>query len=113
MKNYSWPGNVRELENELARMVVFSGACEEISEKLLSGKIRQGHPVIEKTSRFITTLPIAIEALERRMLLESLEKSGWNKTRSAKDLGISRRNLIRKVKKYHFSPEMSSSFAKK
>jgi DNA-binding NtrC family response regulator len=45
-------------------------------------------------------LPGAMEALERRMLFEGLKRTGWNKTRTAKELGISRRNLIRKVERY-------------
>jgi hypothetical protein len=42
-------------------------------------------------------LPAAVEALERRMIVEGLARARGNKTRAAEDLGISRRNLIRKV----------------
>ena len=46
---------------------------------------------------FSMKLPAAVEALERRMIVEGLARARGNKTRAAEDLGISRRNLIRKV----------------
>ena len=46
---------------------------------------------------FSMKLPAAVEALERRMIVEGLARARGNQTRAAEDLGISRRNLIRKV----------------
>jgi len=46
---------------------------------------------------FSMKLPAAVEALERRMIVDGLARARGNKTRAAEDLGISRRNLIRKV----------------
>ena len=46
-------------------------------------------------------LPDAVEALERKMIYDELKKTRWNKTKAADVLGISRRNLIRKVAKYN------------
>ena len=46
------------------------------------------------------TLPEAVESLERQMIAEGLRQSKGNKTRAAEALGISRRNLIRKVQAY-------------
>ena len=45
-------------------------------------------------------LPDAIENLERKMIYDELKRTRWNKTKAAEALGISRRNLIRKVSKY-------------
>jgi DNA-binding NtrC family response regulator len=47
-----------------------------------------------------STLPEAVESLERAMILDGLKKAKGNKTRAAEALGISRRNLIRKVQAY-------------
>ena len=47
-----------------------------------------------------STLPEAVEALERQMIEDGLRKAKGNKTRAAETLGISRRNLIRKVQAY-------------
>lgn len=45
-------------------------------------------------------LKVAKEALERQMILEGLKKFRWNKSKLAKQLGISRAGLISKVEKY-------------
>ena len=39
------------------------------------------------------------------MLAEGLHRNGWNKSRTARQLGISRANLVAKVKKYHLKPQ--------
>ncbi|MBA2661788.1 MAG: sigma-54-dependent Fis family transcriptional regulator [Bradymonadaceae bacterium] len=105
MMQYRWPGNVRELENEIERLVIMSGDSELIDVDLLSPRITGKRdeapmPVISGLN-----LPQAVEHLERRMILDSLQKTGWNKTQTAKDLGVSRRNLIRKVAHYGLEDE--------
>ncbi|MEM9489561.1 MAG: helix-turn-helix domain-containing protein, partial [Myxococcota bacterium] len=103
---YDWPGNVRELENEIERLVVLAGDKSTIDESLLSQHIRQHVPsdqaVLNSPSR---SLPEAIRRLERRMILDALRRHDWNKTRASADLDISRRNLIRLVKKYELETE--------
>jgi transcriptional regulator with PAS, ATPase and Fis domain len=102
MMTYAWPGNVRELENEIERLVVLSGDDEVIEEDLLSARIRQhaAPPVEEAPEVEPSSLPEAVEALERRMILEALKRNRWNKTRASAELRVSRRNLIRLVQKY-------------
>jgi transcriptional regulator with PAS, ATPase and Fis domain len=99
--DYNWPGNVRELENEIERLVVLSGDEKLVGEELLSPRIRQQVLRDEVMGvREPITLPAALETLERNMIYEGLKKTHWNKTKTAVELGISRRNLIRKVTKY-------------
>ena len=102
---YPWPGNVRELENEIERVVVLSGPSRMIGVDLLSKRIVEhtGSPI--PTSSNPRSLPTALRSLERRMILEALRRHEWNKTRAAKDLEISRRNLIRLVQKYELEAE--------
>lgn len=103
LQQYNWPGNVRELENEIERLIVLAGDATEIDEQLLSPRIHQHVPRVdvavapEAVSR---SLPRSLRSLERRMLLDALERHDWNKTRAAAELEISRRNLIRLVQKY-------------
>jgi two-component system response regulator HupR/HoxA len=100
---YDWPGNVRELENEIERLVVLAGEGEAISAALLSPRLRAPREVVARAAPEAVPegdLPGALEEMERKMLLESLRRTGWNKTRTARELGISRRNLIRKVERY-------------
>jgi DNA-binding NtrC family response regulator len=98
--SYSWPGNVRELENEIERLVVFAGDDPVIQEEHLSRRIRE--PEVARVAHVgeAYSLPRAVSELERRMIVASLERNDWNKTRASAELEISRRNLIRLVQKY-------------
>ena len=100
LKAYDWPGNVRELENEIERLVILAGDEEVIEPALVSERIADsGEP--EPTLAFEGyELPEALEWVEKTMILDGLQQTGWNKTQTAKNLGVSRRNLIRKVSKY-------------
>jgi DNA-binding NtrC family response regulator len=116
---------VRELENEIERLWVLSGDDRLIDEELLTPSIRGasrtsavpgepiaaapapelggGGPAIDATGAR-RTLPAAVEMLERAMIVEELRRAKGNKTRAAEELGISRRNLIRKVQAYGLEP---------
>jgi transcriptional regulator with PAS, ATPase and Fis domain len=103
---HDWPGNVRELENEVERLVVLAGDGAEVGPELLSPKLRGLALSAEADPN--AELPDALEALERKMLLDGLKKANWNKTRAAAELGISRRNLIRKVERYQLDKQRSA-----
>jgi transcriptional regulator with PAS, ATPase and Fis domain len=99
--DYRWPGNVRELENEIERLTVLCDENEKITEEYLSPRIRyEVYAGDNNSAQPSPTLPEAIERLERTMLLDHLKRVRLNKTQAAKTLGISRRNLIRKVQAY-------------
>jgi two-component system response regulator HupR/HoxA len=108
---YDWPGNVRELQNEIERLLVLTGSMVMvIGPELLSPHIRQ-RAIAEPGSirpDLNLSLPEALEHMERAMIYEHLKRSGWNKTKAATSLGISRRNLIRKVVKYDLDRGRSS-----
>ena len=107
---YDWPGNVRELRHEVERLAVLSGHDELIEPDLVSRRIVEDvdpNRILDDPDEY-GTLPEAVEALERRMILEALQATGWNKSRTAKKLGISRRNLIRKVQAFQLKPRQSS-----
>jgi transcriptional regulator with PAS, ATPase and Fis domain len=99
--DYAWPGNVRELQNEIERLVVLSGEENKLMPELLSPKILE---TSEKSkvqgARVHGKLKDALEDLEREMIREGLRRTGWNKSKLAKELGISRAGLIMKVEKY-------------
>jgi two-component system, NtrC family, response regulator HupR/HoxA len=99
--DYPWPGNVRELQNEIERVVVLAGAETKITAEMLSPKILE---LSDKNkvqgARLHGKLKDALEDLERDLIREGLRRTGWNKSKLAKELGISRAGLIMKVEKY-------------
>ena len=104
MLDYHWPGNVRELENEIERLVVLAGQDKNITPELLSPRIvesvtERGAPMARGVNTN-GTLKAALEELEQLMIREGLKRCGFNKSRLAKELGVSRASLIMKVEKY-------------
>ena len=91
---YEYPGNVRELENIIERAVVITRDSVISTDDLPLLTYRSGkkdEPGILRQS---------IEDLERKMILEAMEKAGDHQTRAAEMLGISERMLRYKIKKY-------------
>lgn len=99
--DYNWPGNIRELENEMERVTVLAGDETRINPEMLSPRIREAvdRPKVQG-SRLSGKLKDALEELEREMIRDGLRRTGWNKSKLAKELGISRAGLIMKVEKY-------------
>ncbi len=104
MLDYKWPGNVRQLENEVERLVVLAGDDKTITPDLLSPQILDyGAPTVGASSRGVNTsgkLKDALQELEVIMIREGLKRCNFNKSKLAKELGVSRASLIMKVEKY-------------
>ena len=99
--DYQWPGNVRELQNEIERLLVLSSSDPKIAAEMLSPKILEASEKGKvQGTRVHGRLKDALEELEREMIKEGLRRTGWNKSKLAKELGISRAGLIMKVEKY-------------
>ncbi len=94
---YDWPGNVRELMNTVERGVVLAR-----SEYIDEGELT---PVLLKEPGEKTLPPgeagaVSLEALEKATILKTLDQTGGNKSEAARRLGITRRTLHQKLKKY-------------
>ncbi len=106
LKSYHWPGNVRELQNEIQHILIMgpSGGligAEHLSRRVLHASPRREAPENELTlSGLEGTLRERIECLEARILRESLIRHRWNKSRAAKELGLSRVGLRAKLERY-------------
>ncbi len=95
---YHWPGNIRELENLARKMVVF-GDVQLVLNDLHSTWI-SGHAPIESGSR--ASLKVAARAAskraERELIMQALERTHWNRKRAARELQISYKSLLYKIK---------------
>lgn len=96
--NYLWPGNVRELENTMHRAVLLSTG-DEIDENavMLQDKaaIRQ-----ETAASAAANVGQTVAAVERKLILDTMESTAWNRSTAATILGISIRTLRNKLKQY-------------
>jgi len=104
MQAYRWPGNVRELRNEVMRMLAL-GDHPTLGAELLSPHVlRAADQELEEELRELSTgegpLKERMDALETRLLKETLTRHRWNKTRAAKELGLSRVGLRGKLMRF-------------
>lgn len=98
LKVYNWPGNVRQLKNEMERLAIVLGEGEMVIPAHLSEVIQQA--AILSGSSHGARLKDSLDTIQRKMVLEALQKYRWNKTRAAEDLGITRRGLIKMIERY-------------
>jgi Nif-specific regulatory protein len=97
-----WPGNVRQLENEIRRMVACARRRVLSEEDFadLAPLPEPKAPLAVSTRAAARTLKDAIEELERRMIVDTLETTRYNQQRAARALGLSRQGLINKIKRF-------------
>ncbi len=96
LMDYNWPGNIRELENQLERAVVL-GENNTLNLSLPTTSTQS--PQRENIGDF----KLIKQKHEKDVIISTLDKNRWNKTRTAADLGISRRCLLYKVKEYEIA----------
>jgi two-component system response regulator AtoC len=90
--SYDWPGNVRELENVVEQAAIL-GKESFIRHESLPEQIRDS-----ATKK--TFAPLTLDGLVKGHIGTVLKRHNGNKTRAAKELGITRRALLRKIEKY-------------
>lgn len=103
---YDWPGNVRELMNMAERAVVLSRA-EYVDEADLPifMKSPDTKSVEEPEAIAETNGTLPLDQVEKNVILRALEMAGGNKSKTARRLGITRKTLHKKLKKYGVMPE--------
>jgi DNA-binding NtrC family response regulator len=102
LERYSWPGNVRELENALERAMAFAEGEAIALADLPEGVIRaeQTERLREDLCAGRLTLAEALSRFELSLLREALDRAGWNQTRAAEQLGLTRRLLKLKMDRH-------------
>ena len=104
--DYPWPGNVREMKHLIERLVIFS-KTDIITEKdlaLADFEIKKDSAFVDtKTTLTASNDILPLEEVEKSYILEVLNKLKWNKSLAAKKLGIDRKTLALKLKKWGIS----------
>ena len=107
LEKHDWPGNVRELRNVidraillettdkigLSRIVIDATLCAQASENPTAGLIKN----------------FSLAKAEQELIFRALHETGWQKTRAAALLGITRATLYAKVKQYNISKDSRAS----
>ncbi|WP_422447286.1 sigma 54-interacting transcriptional regulator [Thermoanaerobacterium sp. DL9XJH110] len=97
--DYGWPGNVRELKNVVERMVILSENGQ-ITEEILPRYLKEDEMGIEPIGE-LNDLDKAANIAEKRVILDTLKKYAYNKTKTARALKISRSTLYNKLRQYN------------
>ncbi len=101
LKNYAWPGNIRELSNIAERAMILSGGDVIQPEDLPMAVRFPASCPPRQMEEPISSLKGLLEETERRAIVETLQKTGNNRAKTAQILGIHRTGLYQKMKKYN------------
>ncbi|OZU90019.1 sigma-54-dependent Fis family transcriptional regulator [Virgibacillus indicus] len=104
LRNHRWKGNVRELENVIGRAMIYMDMNEEIIKKehIPELQITASGTTVKESIQMQTDRPLqeAVEQYEKKYISNVFNRNNFNKTRTAKELNISIRNLYYKMDKY-------------
>src|SRR5581483_5163183 len=95
--HYSWPGNVRELRNAVERAMLLAEGDELTNADFqLAGNkgVRLGEGLD------LPEAGVDIEQVERTLVIQALERSGWNQTKAAGLLGLNRDQIRYRIEKF-------------
>ncbi|MBC6366662.1 sigma-54 dependent transcriptional regulator [Algoriphagus sp. AK58] len=94
LQRYSWPGNIRELQHAIERAIIMAEGNELDTRDFffLSAK-----PASEKVQSAVT---LNLDDMERSTIQRAIDKNGGNISKAAKELGLTRASLYRRLEKY-------------
>jgi len=124
---YHWPGNVRELQNVLKRIIFLEGTAESISDLIGTAQVDYKSANDETTKEMIsqsknftdyfklheselTTLPYKkarkklVGMVEKELISNVLEETGWNRSKASKILNLSYKTLLVKIQELDIQP---------
>jgi len=95
---HNWPGNVRELKNVVDRALITETADRVTPQSLIFD--HQDEPIETSTAVPVPENDFSLETAERLFITRALRETGWQRTRAAALLGITRATLHAKLKRY-------------
>ncbi len=98
LEQYAWPGNVRELRNAIERAVLLARGDVILTEHL-PRRVQQD-PAVPETAADSAAAGTVMDEMERATILRVLKEHAYNRSETAKALGISRRTLTYRLKEY-------------
>ncbi|MCM2280362.1 MAG: sigma-54 dependent transcriptional regulator [Bdellovibrionaceae bacterium] len=117
LMNYTWPGNIRELENLVERLAILKGSgmieVRDLPEHYRAKPASGGAGATSLDSIDIPAAGMdfnsAVDAYENALILQALEKTGWNRNQAAVLLKLNRTTLVEKIKKKGLRPPPEAS----
>ncbi len=112
---YSWPGNIRQLANEVRRVIALAEPDATVTPAMLSAEIQASRRTVpasvstepEIRLRLDQPLPAAVDALEQSLVRHALERSNGRVEEAARKLGISRKGLFLKRRRWGLQQQAS------
>ena len=101
--NYDWPGNVRELRNVIHRYLAvrqLDFLATSVLRPVAFDKSSESQANVTKEN---FALNRKVKDIEKATIIEALDKYKWNKSKTAVALGITRKTLLRKIKRFELS----------
>lgn len=97
--SYHWPGNIRELENVARKMVALGETALAIADLRVTRMVpSQGATGSGRLSSLKVAAKAASRQTERELILQALQRTKWNRKRAARELQISYKSLLYKLK---------------
>ena len=103
---YDWPGNVHQLKSTIRRAVLHANELVEVDDLEIPNVTRFHH---QKAAYQADEGEVALKdqvkrhiaEIERQMVLETLQKTGWNKAKASRILQITYKTMLKKVQEYN------------
>ena len=96
---HAWPGNVRELENEMQRALALAEPEEILTPRHLSSALRGPSDTVSPRIESGETLHAALARVEALMIRQALERNGGHRSATARELGVTREGLYKKMQR--------------
>jgi DNA-binding NtrC family response regulator len=106
LQRYPWPGNIRELRNTVERAMLLAEGDTLTTDDLITGATG---PVRLSDRVELPAGGIDLDQLERSLVVQALERTGWNQTRAATLLGLNRDQIRYRIEKFQLEKPSASA----